>query len=126
MFDLKKEMIWALPPNFYRNMLIDIVGGTSAGHSAIITGYDGNTRAVTLDWGSAVRGRAATATDNTSEYVISLRVCNLVSYKPKNKEFMTNGAVSSSSRLGRVKYDAITRGNCEKNGKCSTYSSFYR
>ena len=107
--------------NFYRNMLIDIVGGTSAGHSAIITGYDGNTRAVTLLPALAVGKPAINST-----YVISLRVCNLVSYKPKNKEFMTNGAVSSSSRLGRVKYDAITRGNCEKNGKCSTYSSFYR
>ena len=107
--------------NFYRNMLIDIVAGTGQGNSAIITGYVGNTRTVTLDPGTAVWG-----TDNTSEYVISLRVCNLVTYKPKNKEFMTNGAVSSSSRLGRVKYDAITRGNCEKNGKCSTYSSFYR
>ena len=106
--------------NFYRNMLIDIDdGGVKSSH--MITGYDGNTRAVTL-----LPALAAGKPAINSTYVISLRVCNLVSYKPKNKEFMTNGAVSSSSRLGRVKYDAITRGNCEKDGKCSTYSSFYR
>jgi hypothetical protein len=106
--------------NFYRNMLIDIDdGGVKSSH--MITGYDGNTRVVTL-----LPALAAGKPAINSTYVISLRVCNLVSYKPKNKEFMTNGAVSSSSRLGRVKYDAITRGNCEKNGKCSTYSSFYR
>ena len=90
--------------NFYRNMLITIVAGTGAGNSAMITGYVGNTRTVTLV--------PAIGTDATSQYVIRVKACNLVSYKPKNKEFMTNGAVSSSNRLGRVKYDAITRSNC--------------
>ena len=105
--------------NFYRNMLITIVAGTGAGNSAMITGYVGNTRTVTLV--------PTITTDATSQYVIRVKACNLVSYKPKNKEFMTNGAVSSSNRLGRVKYDAITRSNCvDANGKCLPYSSFYR
>ena len=59
--------------NFYRNMLITIVAGTGAGNSAMITGYVGNTRTVLVP---------AITTDATSQYVIGVKACNLVSYKP--------------------------------------------
>jgi hypothetical protein len=41
--------------------------------------------------------------------------CRTVSYKPNNAPFSTQGAVSSSNRIMRLKYDAITggaSGNC--------------
>lgn len=42
--------------------------------------------------------------------------CNLVIYKPNNSQFATQGAVDSSTRLTRLKYNTITTNN----------SSFYR
>jgi hypothetical protein len=37
--------------------------------------------------------------------------CNRTHYNPSNKKFMKQGAVSSSSRLERLKYDSITNSN---------------
>lgn len=47
--------------------------------------------------------------------------CREVSYKPNNAEYSTQGAVSSSNRIMRLKYDAITgnaSGNCPD---CNVY-----
>ena len=37
--------------------------------------------------------------------------CNKTIYKPSNTQFSTQGAVSNSARLARVKYNTITTGN---------------
>ncbi len=39
------------------------------------------------------------------------KCCNKTIYKPSNPQFSTQGAVSNSARLARVKYNAITTGN---------------
>ena len=39
------------------------------------------------------------------------KCCNKTIYKPSNSQFSTQGAVSNSARLARVKYNAITTGN---------------
>ena len=48
--------------------------------------------------------------------------CSTITYKPNNTPFMVQGAVESSDRLERLKYDTISRG---RNGCCGTrlYSS---
>lgn len=56
-------------------------------------------------------------------------VCNKISFKQKNKKFSSNSSVSSSSRLTRLKYDAITSSKCkDENGQrvCQPYNSFNR
>jgi len=53
-------------------------------------------------------------------------VCNKISFKQKNKKFSSNSSVSSSSRLTRLKYDAITGSKCVNGEKCEPYNSFNR
>lgn len=53
-------------------------------------------------------------------------VCNKISFKQKNKKFSSDSAVSSSSRLTRLKYDAITGSKCVNGEKCEPYNSFNR
>ena len=43
--------------------------------------------------------------------------CSTITYKPNNEPFMVQGAVESSSRLERLKYDTISQG---RNGCCGT------
>jgi hypothetical protein len=52
--------------------------------------------------------------------------CNKISFKQKNKKFSSDSAVSSSSRLTRLKYDAITGSKCVNGEKCEPYNSFNR
>jgi len=55
--------------------------------------------------------------------------CSSIIYRPNNTPFMVQGAVASSNRLERLKYDTISRGRTvsasEPNGCCGTrlYSS---
>tara|TARA_Y100001970_G_scaffold279263_1_gene386273 strand:- start:1036 stop:1872 length:837 start_codon:yes stop_codon:yes gene_type:complete len=52
--------------------------------------------------------------------------CNKISFKQNNKKFSSNSAVSSSSRLTRLKYDAISGSKCKDGKKCQPYNSFNR
>ena len=56
-------------------------------------------------------------------------VCNKISFKQNNKKFSSNNAVTSSSRLARLKYDTITTSKCKDDqGRrvCPPYNSFNR
>ncbi len=55
-------------------------------------------------------------------------VCNVTYYEEKNPKYSKNSSVSSSTRLVRLKYDAISA-NCvtgDKDKKCGVYNSFIR
>ena len=57
---------------------------------------------------NSINNSAIYKTNCNSKYS---KCCNKTIYKPSNSEFSTQGAVSNSARLARVKYNTITTGN---------------
>ena len=68
--------------------------------------------------------RAKKQTDGTYKSQCCDDNKNCVTLKLKNKNYHTNGAVSSSSRLARLKYNTIVKkdGNCKNGEGCSKYT----
>jgi hypothetical protein len=105
------------PPYLYKIKIIDSVSNTCSGLK-LGTAFDNKKQPVTIV-------NIKTAATKSSGGDCGNKSNNVTIYKPNNKKFSKQGAVSSGSRLDRLKLDTIRASNskCIKGQRCKIIPS---